>query len=179
MLRKILIIIILLIILIGGLLYYYKNDILKYSYPKKYQQYVEKYAKKYEVEEEIIYATIRVESSFKPDAISNSNAKGLMQLLDSTAEELAKDEDIEEVDLFDPEINIMLGTKYIAKLLNKYENLEVALAAYNAGIGTVDSWIQNNVISSDGSDIEKIPFQETNNYVRKVLRDYKIYKEIY
>jgi soluble lytic murein transglycosylase len=178
-LRKFLTIIILLIILAIGVLYYYKNDILKYSHPKKYQEYVEKYSKKYEVEEEIVYATIRVESSFKADAVSSSNAKGLMQLLDSTAEELAKDEEIDEIDLFDAETNIMLGTKYIAKLMAKYENLELALAAYNAGIGSVDAWIESGIISKDGSDIENIPFKETNNYVRKVLRDYKIYKEIY
>lgn len=171
--------IILLIVLIGYILVYYKNDILKFSYPKQYKEYVEIYAKKYEVEEEIIYATIKVESSFKSDAISNSNAKGLMQLLDSTAEELANDEEIDTIDLYNPEINIMLGTKYIAILLNKYQSLELALAAYNAGIGNVDGWIETGVILEDGSNVENIPFKETNNYVRKVIRDYNIYKNIY
>ena len=53
------------------------------------------------------------------------------------------------------------------------------LAAYNAGIGTVDIWIEKGVIKKDGSDIENIPYKETNNYVRKIVRDYKIYQRLY
>ena len=64
-------------------------------------------------------------------------------------------------------------------LLDKYESTEVALAAYNAGIGTVDNWIEKGVIKADGSDIENIPYKETNNYVRKILSNYKMYKELY
>ena len=75
--------------------------------------------------------------------------------------------------------NINVGTKYLSILLSKYGNIEVALAAYNAGIGTVDNWIEKQVIKSDGSDIENIPYKETNNYVRKILRDYKIYEKLY
>ncbi len=57
-------------------------------------------------------------------------------------------------------------------------NYYLALAAYNAGIGTVQKWIDNGTIKSDGSDIENIPYKETNNYVRKVLKNYRIYNEI-
>lgn len=65
-------------------------------------------------------------------------------------------------------------------LLQKYNNeYEIALAAYNAGIGTVDEWIQKGIIKKDGTDIENIPYKETNNYVRKIIRDYKIYQELY
>ncbi|MNT13252.1 Soluble lytic murein transglycosylase precursor [compost metagenome] len=81
--------------------------------------------------------------------------------------------------LFDPNVNIKLGTKYFAMLNEKYNNLELSLAAYNAGSGNVDSWIKNGIIKDDGSDIENIPFKETNNYVRKVINNYKIYKKIY
>ena len=63
--------------------------------------------------------------------------------------------------------------------MEKYKNKEVALAAYNAGIGRVDNWIENDIIKEDGSNIEKIPYKETNNYVRKILRNYKIYQELY
>ena len=63
-------------------------------------------------------------------------------------------------------------------LLQKYENIELAVTAYNAGIGTVDNWIEKGIIKSDGSDIENIPYKETNNYVRKILRDYKIYRNL-
>ena len=68
--------------------------------------------------------------------------------------------------------------KRTTKLLEKYECTEVALAAYNAGSGNVDKWIKDGVIQSDGSDIENIPFKETNTYVRKIMRDYRIYQEI-
>ena len=65
-------------------------------------------------------------------------------------------------------------------LLARYDNnIAIALAAYNAGIGTVDEWIEKGIINKNGSDIENIPYKETNNYVRKILRDYKIYKELY
>ncbi len=64
-------------------------------------------------------------------------------------------------------------------LLEKYNNYPVALAAYNAGIGNVDEWIQKGIIKKDGSDIENIPYKETNNYVRKIVRDYRIYQDLY
>ena len=64
-------------------------------------------------------------------------------------------------------------------MLDEFENKEVALAAYNAGIGTVNNWIKEGTIKEDGSDIENIPYKETNQYVRKILRDYKIYEELY
>ena len=101
--------------------------------------------------------------------------------MDSTAKDIAKSLNIEiyDDDLFDPDININLGTKYISKLMQKYQNTELALAAYNAGSGNVDSWIKENKLKDDGSDVENIPFKETNNYVRKILRDYKIYKKLY
>ena len=75
--------------------------------------------------------------------------------------------------------NINIGTKYLSTLLERYQNEEVALAAYNAGIGTVDNWIEKGIIKKDGSDIENIPYKDTNNYVRKILRDYKIYTDLY
>ena len=98
----------------------------------------------------------------------------------STAEDVAKKAGIEltEENIFEPDININLGTKYIAQLVEKYECLEVALAAYNAGSGNVDKWIKNGTIKADGSDIENIPFKETNTYVRKILRDYEIYTHL-
>lgn len=152
---------------------------IKIMYKKEYSEYVNKYAQKYNVDENLIYALIKAESNYKVDAVSSQNAKGLMQLMYSTAEEVAKKVLIEltEENIFEPDININIGTKYISTLLEKYQNLEVALAAYNAGSGNVDKWISNGTIKADGSDIENIPFKETNNYVRKILRDYKIYSE--
>ena len=152
---------------------------IKTLYKKDYSEYVIKYSQKYEVDENLIYALIKAESNFKADAISNKNAQGLMQLMFATAEEVANKNGIEltEENILNPDININIGTKYISILLEKYECVELAIAAYNAGIGNVDKWIEKGIIKSDGSDIENIPFKETNTYVRKIMRDYKIYEK--
>ena len=157
-----------------------RDQMMKKLYKKDYSEYVSKYAEEYGVEENLIYAIIKAESNFNPNAVSTKKAKGLMQLIDSTAEEVASKNKIELTDesIFDPETNINLGTKYIAILLEKYECIEVALAAYNAGSGNVDKWIANGTIKADGSDIENIPYKETNTYVRKIMRDYKIYEQL-
>lgn len=160
------------------------DRIMKKVYPKSYSEYVDKYAQEYNVDELLIYAVIKAESNFDKNVVSNSNAKGLMQLMDSTADEVASNiitnQTFEPDMLFDAETNIKIGTKYLSELLSKYNgNYCLAVAAYNAGIGTVDKWIAEGIIKSDGSDVENIPYKETNNYVRKIIRDYGIYEELY
>ena len=156
----------------------------KIMYKKQYSEYVEKYSDEYAVDENLIYAVIKAESNFDINAKSNKDAIGLMQLMKDTALEMCKKIDMQisndniEEQLKNPDVNIRLGTKYLSILLAKYENIEIAITAYNAGSGTVDNWIEKNIIKSDGSDIEKIPYKETNNYVRKILRDYKIYSKL-
>ena len=150
-------------------------------YKLEYTEYIKKYANEYNVDEYLIYAIIKAESNFEPNAESHRGAKGLMQLMYSTAEDISKRIGIElnEENILEPDININLGTKYISMLIQKYNNTNLALAAYNAGSGNVDGWIEKGTLKSDGSDIENVPFTETNNYVRKILRDYEIYKNIY
>ncbi len=184
--RRVIIIVILLLIvflLFGPI--NIQNKILKIIYPIKYENFVENYSTKYEVDKNLIYAIIKAESNFNQQAVSNKEAKGLMQLMPQTAEDIAKKLDIEvtkeEISkkLLEPEFNINLGTKYISNLLAKYSNIELALTAYNAGSGNVDTWVENRTLMADGSNIENIPYKETNNYVRKILRDYEIYKKLY
>ena len=182
-LKKILKFFIVLIVIVAILIVIFanKNTIMKMFYIIKYSEYVEKYSKEYNVDKYLIYATLKAESNFNKNAQSKKGAKGLMQLLDSTGQEIASSMNmsIDNDDLFDANINIMLGTKYLSKLLQKYNNIELALAAYNAGSGNVDNWIKQNTIKEDGSDVENIPFKETNYYVRKILKDYRIYKQLY
>ena len=168
-------------ILIGLSPTVFNKLMIKKIYKKDYSEYVSKYAEEYEVDENLIYALIKAESNFNEKAVSHQNAKGLMQLMQSTAQDLANRSQIKltKDNILDPDININLGTQYIASLLNKYDSIEVALAAYNAGSGNVDKWIKNGTIKSDGSDIENVPYKETNTYVRKIMRDYKIYNELY
>ena len=156
--------------------------IMKKLYPLKYSEYVEKYAKEYNIDKYMVYAIIKAESNFNENAKSSSDAIGLMQIMEITAIETARKMDLEvtEEDLFKPDLNINIGLKYFTYLLNQYNNnYPLAIIAYNAGIGNVDNWIKNGIIKEDGTDIENVPFKETNNYVRKILRDYKIYKELY
>lgn len=179
-----------LIILITILLLYFvlfkvleiDKIVMKKIYPLKYSEYVEKYAEEYNIDKYLVYAIIKAESNFEENAKSTSNAVGLMQIMESTAIETANkiDLQISQEELFNPDINIKIGLKYFTSLLEKYNNnYNLAIIAYNAGIGNVDKWIQEGIIKEDGTDIENVPFKETNNYVRKILRDYEIYKELY
>ena len=156
--------------------------IMKKLYPLKYSEYVEKYAKEYNIDKYMVYAIIKAESNFKENAKSSSDAIGLMQIMEITAIETARKMDLEvtEEDLFKPDLNINTGLKYFTYLLNHYNNnYPLAIIAYNAGMGNVDAWLKDGTIKEDGTDIENVPFKETNNYVRKILRDYEIYKELY
>lgn len=156
--------------------------IMKKIYPLKYNEYVEEYSRRYNIDPYMVYAIIKAESNFNPNAKSSSNAVGLMQIMEATAIETANkmELNISEKELFNPDINIHIGVKYFTDLLNKYNNnYYLAIVAYNAGIGNVDKWIKEGTIKQDGSDIENVPFKETNNYVRRILRDYEIYKEFY
>lgn len=189
MLRKktkcIVLIAILIIFLIAILvkIFNVKTLILRRIYPKTYAEHVEKYAKECEVDPLIIFSIIKAESNFDKEAKSSSGAQGLMQLMEATATEIANKIDeplVEQESLLDPEKNIMIGTKYYSELLKLYDgNMLLALTAYNAGIGNVNDWIEKGIIKKDGSDIENIPYKETNMYVRKIINNYKMYQKIY
>ena len=179
--RKIILILITIIFVLLVILLNFKN-IQKLIYRQDYSEYVEKYAKENNVDSLLIYAIIKAESNFDDEAVSSKGATGLMQLMTNTAEEIATNESLEYVSnesLFDPETNIKLGVKYFSDLIAIFKNEAVALAAYNAGMGTVQGWIDKGTIKADGSDIENIPYNETNMYVRKILNDYGIYCSLY
>ena len=89
-------------------------------------------------------------------------------------------EETDNNDLYDPETNIKIGTSYLAYLIELYDgNIVLALTAYNAGLGNVEKWIKDGIIKANGSDIENIPYKETENYVRKILSSYQMYLKIY
>ncbi|MDR1649094.1 MAG: lytic transglycosylase domain-containing protein [Synergistaceae bacterium] len=120
---------------------------------------VSRYAGEYNIDEELVRAVIQVESGWKPDAVSVKGAKGLMQLMPRTAAMLGVE------DAFDPQENIEGGVKYLSRLTDKYDgDVEMALAAYNAGPARVDA--------AGGA-----PFSETSRYVRNVMALYHRYRE--
>ena len=183
--NKKLIIFVIIVLIIIVFLGIFKNKILKIIYPKTYSEFVTIYAEKYNVEENLIYAVIKAESNFEKDAVSHRNALGLMQIMEDTAIDVAKKYNIDinqenaKEEIVNVENNINIGTKYLNVLMEKYKNKELAVAAYNAGIGTVDTWVEKGIVKQDGSDVENIPFKETNNYVRKILKNYEIYNKLY
>ena len=181
--KKKMLIIIVIILLLIIILCKPQNWFLKKLYKLEYSEYVHKYAEENEIDPYLIFSIIKAESNFNRNIESSSGAMGLMQLMESTAIEMAnqlREEVVVKEALYNPEINIKIGTSYYAYLIKHYNgNEQLALAAYNAGMGNVDSWIQEGTIKQDGSDLENIPFRETNNYVRKILRDYKIYNKLY
>ncbi len=101
------------------------NVLMKKIYPKKYAEYVEYYAEEYDVDELLVYAVIKVESNFNCGVTSKSDAKGLMQVMDSTAREISEKsifiESYESSMLFDAKTNIQIGIKYLSELIDKYD----------------------------------------------------------
>ncbi len=145
------------------------------AYPTPFRVIVKRASRRYGVPEALIYAVMRQESLFDPIAISRSDAKGLMQLLDSTARWQAERIGYELRDVFDPETNVFLGTAYLRFLIDLWDgDLVRAIASYNAGQGAVSRWVDYR---DDFLFIETIPYDETRNYVRRVLWFYYIYAE--
>lgn len=156
--------------------------VLKYIYPVKYKELVYQYSKELNIDPMLTFAIIKTESNFDEKAKSRSDAVGLMQLMESTAREQAIKLNMEynKEMLYDPDVNLKLGLNYFNILLDYYnQNYILAFASYNAGLGNVQKWIQEGTIKEDGSDIENIPFKETNLYVRKIIKTYEIYKKLY
>lgn len=135
---------------------YHKNPTL---YIKDYTEQIQKASEKFGIESSLIKAVIHAESSFNHRAISSKGAQGLMQLMPYTADELSVD------DPYDPEDNIFGGTKYLSMLMDRFDNdKQLAIAAYNAGPESVESY--------KGVP----PYEETKNFVKKVLKYYNEYK---
>jgi hypothetical protein len=151
-------------------------------FPRQYQDLVAAYSREHEVDPGLVLALIREESFFRSDVRSPANAYGLMQLLHGTARQVADGSGlkVKAKDLYDPEINIRLGLQYLKTLLDKYDGrLYLALAAYNAGPHRVDQWLQDFPDADEEEFIEMIPFSETRNYVKNILRNYFFYKYYY
>ncbi len=153
-----------------------------YLYPVKYSDIINKYSKKYNLRPELIYAIINTESGFDEKEVSPKGAKGLMQIMKDTADWAASKEYIEDYDynnIFSPDLNIHIGCWYVSWLNEKFDNdSTLVLASYNAGNGNITKWLSNPEYSKDGKTLDKIPFKETENYVKKVTHAEKFYKYI-
>lgn len=154
--------------------------VTKYLYPIKYEMYVEKYSQEYNVPENLLYAVIRTESSFESDAVSNVGAVGLTQIMPDAFDwinyKMGEDKDFDS--LYDEETSIRYGAFLLGYLLDEFENPEAALAAYHAGRGNVNKWLNDKAYSKDGIHLDSIPIPDTAHYVRKVMRSVNIYNKL-
>jgi len=151
-------------------------------YPLGYREEIVEYSEKQDIDPFLVASIIRTESNFYNEAVSKKEAKGLMQITPTTAEWISNE--INEVnftedDLFDPKTNIKFGTWYLNRIGTNYDDLDIILSCYNAGSGNVSEWLKDKDLSSDGQKLDKIPFKETDEYVKKVKSNKKIYKLLY
>ena len=159
----------------------------KFLYPFPYRSTVESYSARWKVDKFLAIAVMKVESNFSEAAHSQSGAVGLMQIMPETAAWIAyqlgeqPEEASEDIkNLRDPETNIRYGTWYLAELEDEFKGNDVlALAAYNAGRGNVHEWIKENHWNENFSDVDKIPYAETRDYVKRVLHCREKYAKLY
>ena len=170
--------VILILILIVALFISFVTDRFKVRYKSE----IDYYADEYSIDRHLVYALIKAESSFDPDAVSHKGAVGLMQVTGETALWCA--EKIGDVTLAErmnePDVNLKIGCFYLSYLLKRYSGSETAaLAAYNAGAGNADKWLCDSEHSPDGASLSSSPFPETDGYLKKVMLYKKVYEFLY
>ena len=151
-------------------------------FPKPYWTDLKKFSSQNALDPYLVASLIRQESEFNPAAVSRANAVGLMQLLPKVGSAVAREEKLRHFSssqLFTPEVNLQLGTRYFREMVDKFGAFEYALAAYNAGSNRVDDWQGQGKYRDPQEFVESIPFTETREYVQAILRNASVYKQLY
>lgn len=150
-------------------------------YPLKYVDEICTFSTQNNLPPALVASVINAESSFNKNAKSNKGAIGLMQIKLSTAKYMCEyyklKENLTENDLFEVDTNLKFGCLYLKYLINKFGNVDTALASYNAGETVVRFWLKNQAYSLDGETLNFVPYQETENYVKKVNKNLKFYSK--
>lgn len=156
------------------------------TYPLKYEELIQQKAEKYNLSPAFVAAIMLNESSFRPDATSSVNARGLMQLMDDTAGwihgKLKRTDPYDFNDLYDPEINVEFGCWYLQFLSERFRGDPILVAAaFHAGQGEVQNWLNSSLYSSDNLTIAlgRLPEGPTKQYVCRVLSAFAAYKRLY
>jgi soluble lytic murein transglycosylase len=164
-----------------GLLIYVGDVVYNRLFPLEHENIIETYTKEYGVDPYLVYGLIHTESRFQHRALSPAGAMGLMQITPETGAFIAKRlgmEDFNERMLYDAETNIRMGIYYLSYLEESFPVKETMLAAYNAGPNRVKSWLADSSVGS-GDVLHNTPFEETKNYVERVLFRETIYRILY
>jgi soluble lytic murein transglycosylase len=151
-------------------------------YPVAFDDVIRAESRRRGVDPALVAALIHQESRFTPRAVSRAGALGLMQVLPNVGTALARQARVspfERVLLFQPDVNIRLGTMHLDAMLDQYPHIEYALAAYNAGGSPVRRWRRKAGASDPELFIERIPYDETRDYVRILLRNRATYAMLY
>ncbi len=162
----------------------YEDLKFHYAYPLPYADLVaDTVSVTLKIDPMLAHSLIKQESHYQKDIVSKAGAIGLMQLMPYTARALAKSIKMRPPranDLMEPETNIKLGVMYMEQVFEKFDNnLIYAIASYNAGPNAVNNWVHKSPDMDPDLFIENIPYNETKNYVKKVLSNYWIYKQLY
>lgn len=153
-------------------------------YPLRYADSVAHWAGEYGVDPYLVYAVMRTESSFEPDAESSAAARGLMQMTEETfawvKSRIARDEALVFDDLYTPDVSIRFGTYLLAISLEKYGgDISTSAAAYHSGWGTVDRLLGEAGNSEDGVVLQKFPYSQMGHYVNKINKAHRQYIRLY
>lgn len=153
------------------------------EYPTAYLEEISRYAAEYALDPYLVLSVMRCESSFRSDAVSPVGAIGLMQVMPDTgawiAHKLDMDDTYAEPMLFEPDCNIRFGCWFLQFLTSRFDGTRTnILAAYNAGHGNVEKWLEDPACAQDGV-LTAIPYPETARYVEKVEAAYRAYRELY
>lgn len=173
------------------LLFYNSNWLGKMLYPIHYRDHIEFYASEYQIDPLLVASIIRTESNYRPTHVSPKGALGLMQIMPQTAEWIIEQTGFKNMtveDLLKEEINLQLGSWYIAWLYRSFQFTDVSLdenelavltAAYNAGPGNVEKWVREGIWDGTSTSLSMIPFGETRHYIQRVSYYYNKYDSYY
>ena len=179
----VLLVLILAFLIFAGVMMNRSTKMLEHwAYPIKYEEIVKQKAKENGVPVSVVFAVIRAESNFNPEAESRVGARGLMQITKTTYEWIdyyRGATGAEWDDFYTPEVNIDYGTWLLSYLYKSFGNWRTVYAAYNAGPNAVKKWLQNPEYSSDGETLYNIPYSETSKYVEKVSSYRDGYMSVY
>lgn len=177
-------VVLILVIALITLLFVRSEWMSHWLYPVKYRQDIVISANNYKLEPHLVAAIIRVETNYKTGVVSKKGAIGVMQLMPDTAKWVIERGGFTNVTLDAisnrADIGIEIGSWYLNSLYNQFDgNMYTAIAAYNAGPGTVNRWLKGGTWDGQLDTVDQVPYGETRHYIQRVIYYYNKYKDLY